>query len=51
MLELDKSKFTIDLTSKRVIKTTSARGTRYKIFYDSYFYGWLKRKDYNNLKK
>ena len=50
-MELIKNKFTIDLTSKRIIKNTSARGTRYKVFYDNRFYGWLKMKDYKELKE
>ena len=50
-MKLDNNKFTIDLASKRVIKNTSAKGTRYKVFYNDNFYGWLKRKDYNELKE
>ncbi len=45
------NKYTIDLKSKRVIKNTSARGTRYKVFCNGHFYGWLKRKHYNELIK
>ena len=46
-----KSKYTIDLDSKRVIKNTSARGTRYKVYCNGEFYGWLKRKSCNELLK
>jgi hypothetical protein len=41
----------MDLTSKRIIKNTLAKGTCYKVFCNGQFYGWLTRNSYKTLLK